>query len=122
MKKSKHFTNIGEGVFTFDSKISPIDFSVKNTSYVVECLFLIKARPTKDCLPYLIAIIKKETSGLCRITLIAIRYEKHPLFGPALDRNEHSTARPKKGSFFFAQLKLFCQLTVFFSIISIQKI
>jgi len=52
---------------------------------------------------------KKETSGLCRITLIVIKYEKHPLFGQALDKNEPSTARPKKES-------LFCTAKVILSV------
>ena len=79
------------------------DFSPKKAPFfgrAVEGLLLPTAGPKRGWLSYLIAIIKKETSGLCRITLIVIRYEKHPLFGPALDKNEPSTARPKKGSFF----------------------
>ena len=83
-------------------KRSP-DFCAKKNPFfgrAVEGLFLSTAGPKRGWLSYLIAIMKKETSGLYRITLIAIRYEKHPLFDPALDRNKHSTARPKKGSFF----------------------
>ena len=53
----------------------------------VEGLFLSTAGPKRGWLSYLIAIIKKETSGLWRSTLIVVRYEKHSLFGPALDKN-----------------------------------
>ena len=32
--------------------------------------------------------------------IIAVRYEKHPPFGPALDKNKHSTTRRKPWIFF----------------------
>ena len=40
-------------------------------------------------------------SDVCFL-IIAIRYDEHPLFGPAFDKNKPSTARPKQG-FFFGQ-------------------
>ena len=84
-------------------KKSHLIFVQKNKFFrrAVEGLFLSTAGPKRGWSSYLIAIIEKETSGLYRVTLIVMRYEKHHLFGPALDRNEHSTARPKK--VFFAQ-------------------
>ena len=91
------------------------DFSAKKKQClrrVVECLFLSKAGPKSGCLSYLIAIIKKETSGMQKIALISIRYDKHPLFGPALDKNKPSTTR-RKHCFFLHPLYLFCQLTFF---------
>ena len=67
---------------------------------VVECLFLSKAGPKSGCLSYLIAIIRKQTSDMCKLALISVRYDKHPLFGPAFIKIKHSTTRPKQGSFF----------------------
>ena len=94
------------------------DFCPKKNCFgrAVEGLFLSKAGPKRGWLSYLIAIIRKETSDLWRITLNVIRYKKYPLFGPALDKKEPSTTRPKKRGLFFGQLNLFCQLTFFFSI------
>ena len=45
---------------------------------VVEGSFLSKAGPKKGCLQYLIAIIRKETSGMWKIAALFIRYDKHP--------------------------------------------
>ena len=47
-----------------------------------------------------------------KIAVIFIRYDKHPLLGPALDKNKPSTTRPKK-CFFLHLFYLFCQLTFF---------
>ena len=79
----------------------------------VEGSFLFKAGPKRGCFSYLIThtwsvvLHKSDVSFL----IIAIRYENHPLFGPALDKNQPSTARPKK---FFLDKN---QLTFFLSII-----
>ena len=78
----------------------------------VEGLFLSTAGPKKGWSSYLIASIRKETLDLCRITLIFIRYEKYPPFGPALDKKWTFNCTTKK-SFFLAHLNLFCQLTFF---------
>ena len=67
---------------------------------VVECLFLSKAGLKKGCLPYLIEIIRKQTSDVWKIAVIFIRYDKHTLFGPALDKNKASTTRPMKWFFY----------------------
>ena len=81
---------------------------------VVEGSFLSKAVPKKGCFSYLITIRvilhKPDVSFL----IIAIRYDDHPLFGPAVNKNKHSTARPKKG--FFAQKSgdLFFSITCMF--------
>ena len=82
---------------------------------VVEGLFLSDAGPTSGCLSYLIAIMRKETSDVWQIALISVRYDKHPLFGPASDQNKHSITR-RKPWFFLDLFYLFCQLTFFFSI------
>ena len=61
---------------------------------VVECLFFSPAGPKKECLSYWIgirAIIYTSDVGL---PIIIIRYEEHPLFGPAVDKNKPSTTRP----------------------------
>ena len=69
---------------------------------VVEGLFLSKAGPKRGCSSYLIAIMRKQTSDMCKLALIIVRYDKYPLFGPAFIKIKHSTTRPKKG-FFLAQ-------------------
>ena len=61
---------------------------------VVECLFLSTAGPKRGCSSNLIVIIGKQTSDVWIFALISIRYDKHPLFGPAVDRNKPSTTRP----------------------------
>ena len=88
--------------------------SKKKTCFgrAVEGLFLSKAGPKRGWLSYLIAIIRKETSDLWRITLNVIRYEKYPLFGPALDKKEPSTTRPKQG-FIFWTAKLILSVDLF---------
>ena len=73
----------------------------------VEGSFLSKAGPKKGCLPYLIAIIRKETSDMWKIVVILIRYDKNPSFGPALDKNKPSTTRPKKWLYFRTSLTYF---------------
>ena len=66
---------------------------------VVEGSFLSKAGPKSGCFLYLITsriiLHKSDVSFL----IIAIRYDDHPLFGPALDENKPSIARPKQGFF-----------------------
>ena len=66
---------------------------------VMEALFLSTAGPKRGCLSYLIAIIRKQTSDMCKLALISVRYDKHPLFGPAFIKIKHSTTRPKQGFF-----------------------
>ena len=77
----------------------------------VEGSFLSKAGPKRGYFSYLITfrviLHKSDVSFL----IIAIRYDNHPLFGPALDKNKPSTARPKQG-FFFGQKSV----DLFFSI------
>ena len=82
---------------------------------VVECLFLSTAGPKRGSSLYLIVIIRKEKSDVWIFALFSIRYDKHPLFGPAVDKNKHSTTRPDQC--FFGQFWLFCQFTLFVSII-----
>ena len=69
----------------------------------MEGLFLSDAGPKRGCLSYL-----SEIRAICHTSdvsflIIAIRYDKHPLFGPALDKNKHSTTRRKP--WFFSGLK-----------------
>ena len=66
---------------------------------VVEGSYLPKAGPKKGCFLYLITIRVILHKSDVSFLIIAIRYENHPLFGPALDKNKPSTARPKKGFF-----------------------
>ena len=66
---------------------------------VVEGLFLSNAGPKGGCLSYLIAIIGKETSDVWQMPLISVRYDQHPLFGLALDKNNPSTTRRKNNVF-----------------------
>ena len=82
----------------------------------MECLFLSNAGPKSGCLSYLIAIIGKETSDVWQMSLISVRYDQHPLFGPALDKNNPSTTR-RKNRFFFGPLLLVLSVDLFFSII-----
>ena len=67
----------------------------------VEGSFLSKAGPKRGCFSYLITISVILYKPDVSFFIIAIRYDNHPLFGPAVDKNESSTARPKK--VFFAQ-------------------
>ena len=70
---------------------------------VVEGLFLSKAGPKRGCLSYLIEIIAiLHTSDVC-FPIITIRYDKHPLFGPAIDKNKPSTTRPDQ-CFFWTKI------------------
>ena len=58
---------------------------------VVEGLFLSHAGPKSVCSSYLIEIIGKETSDVQQMSLISVRYDQHPRFDPALDKNNPST-------------------------------
>ena len=71
---------------------------------VVEGLLLSKAGPKRGCSSYLIGIIRKQTSDMCKLALMFVRYDKHPLFGPAFIKIKHSTTRPKQGFFFCTKI------------------
>ena len=73
---------------------------------------LSKAGPKRGCSSYLIAIMRKQTSDMCKLALIFVRYDKHPLFGSAFIKIKHSTTRPKQGFFLHKN-----QFTFFSSII-----
>ena len=66
---------------------------------VVECLFLSQAGPKRGCLSYLIEIRAIFHTSDVYFLIISIRYDKHPLFGPAFIKMKHSTTRPKQGFF-----------------------
>ena len=72
---------------------------------VVEALFLSHARPKRKCLSYL-SIIREICHISTFVLVIAIRYDKHPLFAPALYKNKHSTTR-RKHYFFGLRAMLF---------------
>ena len=78
----------------------------------MEGLFLSKAGPKSVCSSYLIAIIRKQSSDMCKIALISVRYDKHPLFGPAFIKIKPSTTRPKQG-FIFWTAKLILSVDLF---------
>ena len=65
----------------------------------VEGSFLSKAGPKRGCFSYLITISVILYKPDVSFFIIAIRYDNHPLFGPAVDKSKPSTARPK--IFFF---------------------
>ena len=70
---------------------------------VVEGLFLSNAGPKRGCLSYLTRIrVIHHKSDICFL-IIAIRYDKHPLLGPALDKNETFNYTTQTLDFFFAQ-------------------
>ena len=50
---------------------------------------------------------KKTNVGCVKIALIFIRYDKHPLFGPALDKNKPSTTRRKHWFFIWTHFNYF---------------
>ena len=84
---------------------------------VVEGLFSSKAGPKRGCSSYLIAIMRKQTSEMCELALIFVRYDKNPLFGPAFIKIKHTTTQPKQGGFlhknqftFFSSIK--CEMRV----------
>ena len=83
----------------------------------VEGSFLSKAGPKRGCFSYLITISVILHKPDVSFFIIAIRYDNHPLFGPAVDKSKPSTARPKK-VFFLDKT----QLTFFFSIICKSQI
>ena len=60
---------------------------------------MLKPDQKKGCLSYLIAIFRKQTLDVLEIALIPIRYDKHPFFGPAGEKNKPSTTRPDQCSF-----------------------
>ena len=62
----------------------------------VECSFLSTAEPKRGCFSYLITISVILHKPDVSFFIIAIRYDNHPLFGPAVDKNKPSTAGPKK--------------------------
>ena len=62
---------------------------------VVEGLFLSNAGPKRGCQSYLTEIRKIYHTSNVSFPIIAIRYDKHPLFGPALDKHNPSTTRRK---------------------------
>ena len=66
----------------------------------MEGLFLSNAGPKRGCWSYLTEIRDIYHTSDVSFPIIAIRYDKHPLFGPALDRNNPSTTRRKTGFFF----------------------
>ena len=66
---------------------------------VVEGLFLFHAGPIRGCLSYLTELREIFHTYVCFL-IIVIRYDEHPLFGPALDKNKHSTTRRKQCLFF----------------------
>ena len=67
---------------------------------VVEGLFLSNAGPKRGCWSYLTEIREIYHTSDVSFFIIAIRYDKHPLFGPALDKKKHSTTRRKHWFFF----------------------
>ena len=68
----------------------------------VEGSCLSKAGPKRGCFSYLITISVILHKSDVSFVIIAIRYDDHPLFGPAVDKNKPSELRDQK-SFFFAQ-------------------
>ena len=67
----------------------------------VEGSFLSKAGPKSGYSSYLITIRVILHTPDVSFLIIAIRYDDHPLFGPALDKNKPSTTRPDQCYFFF---------------------
>ena len=67
---------------------------------VMEGLFLSHAGPKRGCLSYLTNIREICYTSDVYLLIITIRYDKHPLFGPALDKNKHSITRRKQWFFF----------------------
>ena len=62
---------------------------------VMEGLFWSDTGPKRGCLTHLTEIRAICHTSDVSFLIIAIRYDKHPLFGPALDKNKHSTTRRK---------------------------
>ena len=69
----------------------------------MEGLFLSNTGPKRGRWSYLTEIRDIYHTSDIDFPIIAIRYDKHPLFGPALDRNEPSTTRPDK-CFFWTKI------------------
>ena len=63
---------------------------------VVEGLFLSRAVPKRECLSYLIMIIRKQMSHTYEIALISAKYDIHHLLGPSFIKLKHSTTRSKQ--------------------------
>ena len=69
----------------------------------MEELFLSNAIPKRGCWSYLTEIRNIYHTSDVSFPVIAIKYDKHPLFGPACDENNPSTTRRK--NCFFLGLK-----------------
>ena len=81
------------------------DFSPKKTySCVVQWkdYFYLTPDQKRWCWSYLTDVRDIYHTSDVSYRIIAIRYDKHPLFGPALDKNKPSTTRPDQW-FFFGQ-------------------
>ena len=63
---------------------------------VGEGLFLSKVGPKRRCLSYLIEIRAIFHISDFYFLIISIRYDRHPLFGPAFIKMKHSTTRPNQ--------------------------
>ena len=70
----------------------------------MEGLFLSKAGPKKRVFVISDSNYRETNVGCINDFFICIRYAKHPLFGPALDKNKPSTTRPDQWFLFWTVL------------------
>ena len=63
----------------------------------MEGLFWSDAGPKRGCLSYLTEIRAICHTSDVSFLIIVIRYDKHPFFGPALDKNNLASGQLKRG-------------------------
>ena len=97
--------------YTYDAKkkgqltkqLFGVQKNIQGLRRVVECLFLSDAGPKRGFLSYLTEMRVIFHTSDVSFLIIDIRYDKHPLFGPASSKNKPSTTRRKP--WFFSGLK-----------------